>query len=359
MANPRARDLGVPFEGTPGPLNAITDVAGVEVGHTTLVRGEGKLVVGHGPVRTGVTAILPRGKSTPDPVFAAWFPLNGNGELTGAAWIEESGLLEGPLTITNTHSVGGVRDAVVRWLVERDPTIAWALPVVTETYDGFLNDINGCHVRPEHVFAALAGAASGPVAEGNVGSGTGMRAFGFKAGIGTASRIVTADAGGFTVGVLVQANYGKREHLLVAGVPIGREITDLMPTEGDRGDGSAVVVVATDAPLLPHQLRRLAKRAALGLARTGSVAENTSGDFVLAFSTANCGLGERRKTVDVAMLPNDQITPLFAATVQATEETVVNALVAAETMTGVDGHTVFALPHDRLQQTLRKYSRLG
>src|SRR5262245_22915766 len=352
---PRARDLGVPFEGTPARLNAITDVAGVALGHTTLIRGEGKLVVGVGPVRTGVTAVLPRGKASLDPVFAAWFPLNGNGELTGAAWVEESGLLEGPLTITNTHSVGVVRDAVVRWLVERDPTAAWALPVVTETYDGFLNDVNGFHVRPEHVFAALAGAAPGPVAEGNVGGGTGMRAFGFKAGIGTASRVV----GAYAVGVLVQANYGKREHLLIAGIPVGREITDLMPTQGDRGDGSAVVVVATDAPLLPHQLRRLAKRAALGLARTGSVAENTSGDFVLAFSTANCGLGERRKTVDVAMLPNDQITPLFAATVQATEETVVNALVAAETMTGVDGHTVFALPHDRLQQTLRKYSRLG
>jgi len=208
----RARDLGVPFDGTPGPLNAITDVAGVEVGHTTLVRGEGKLVVGHGPVRTGVTAILPRGKRSLDPVFAAWFPLNSNGELTGAAWVEESGLLEGPVTITNTHSVGVVRDAVVRYRVERDPTIAWALPVVTETYDGFLNDINGAHVRPEHVFAALASAASGPVAEGNVGGGTGMRAFGFKAGIGTSSRVVAADAGGFTVGVLIQANYGKREH---------------------------------------------------------------------------------------------------------------------------------------------------
>jgi D-aminopeptidase len=357
-ANPRARDLGVPFEGTPGPLNAITDVAGIEVGHTTLVRGEGKLVVGHGPVRTGVTAVLPRGKSSPDPVFAAWFPLNGNGELTGAAWIDESGLLEGPLTITNTHSVGVVRDAVARWLVERDPTIAWTLPVVTETFDGFLNDINGFHVRAEHVFAALAGAASGAVAEGNVGSGTEMRAFGFKAGIGTASRFVPADAGSFTVGVLMQANYGKREHLLVAGVPVGREIPELMPTKGDRGDGSAAIVVATDAPLLPHQLRRVAKRAALGLARTGSIAENTSGDLVVAFSTANRGLGEKRKVVDVAMLPNDQLTPLFAATVQATEEAVMNALVAAETMTGIDGRTVFALPHDRLRHALRRYNRL-
>jgi L-aminopeptidase/D-esterase-like protein len=358
-AKPRARELGVPFEGTPGALNAITDVSGVEVGHTTLIRGDGKLVVGQGPVRTGVTAILPRGKDSLDSVFAAWFPLNGNGELTGAAWIDESGLLEGPITITNTHSVGVVRDAVVRWLVERDPTITWTLPVVTETYDGFLNDINGAHVRPEHVFAALAGATSGPVAEGNVGGGTGMRAFGFKAGIGTASRLLPADVGGFTVGVLVQANYGKREHLLVAGVPVGCEITDLLPTQGDRGDGSVIVVVATDAPLLPHQLQRLAKRAALGLARTGSIAENTSGDLVVAFSTAHRGLREKQKVVNVAMLPNDQITPLFAATVQATEEAVINALVAAETMTGINGRTVFALPHDRLQQALRKYNRLG
>jgi D-aminopeptidase len=355
MAKPRARDLGIPFDGTPGPHNAITDVAGVEVGHVTLIRGEGSLVVGQGPVRTGVTAVLPRGKGSPDPVFAAWFPLNGNGELAGAAWVEESGLLAGPVAITNTHSVGVVRDAVVRWMVERDPTVAWALPVVTETYDGFLNDINGFHVRPEHVFAALAGAAAGPVAEGNVGGGTGMRAFGFKAGIGTASRLVE----GYTVGVLVQANYGKREHLLVAGVPVGREITDLLPTEGDRGDGSAVVVVATDAPLLPHQLRRVAKRAALGLARTGGIAENTSGDLVVAFSTANRAAGETRSVATVAMLPNDRLTPLFAATVESAEEAVVNALVAAETMTGVGGRTVFALPHDRLRQALRKYGRLG
>jgi D-aminopeptidase len=355
MTKPRARALGIPFEGTPGPLNAITDVAGVEVGHTTLIRGDGKLIVGSGPVRTGVTAILPRGKQSLEPVFGAWYPINGNGELTGAAWIDESGLLDGPLAITNTHSVGVVRDAVVQWLVARDSSIAWALPVVTETYDGFLNDINGAHVRPEHVSAALAGATSGPVAEGNVGSGTGMRAFAFKAGIGSASRAVE----GYTVGVLVQANYGKREQLVVAGVPVGREITDLMPTEGDRGDGSVIVVIATDAPLLPHQLRRLAKRAAMGLARTGSVAENTSGDLVVAFSTANSGLREKRRVTDLRMLPNDRLTPLFAATVQATEEAVVNALVAAETMTGVNGRTVFALPHDRLQQALRKYNRLG
>jgi L-aminopeptidase/D-esterase-like protein len=356
---PRARDLGVPFEGTPGSLNAITDVPGVEVGHTTLIRGEGKLVVGHGPVRTGVTAILPRGKDSLDPVFAAWFPLNGNGELTGGAWVDESGLLEGPLTITNTHSVGVVRDAVVRHMVERDPGIAWALPVVSETCDGFLNDINGMHVQAEHVFSALASAASGRVEEGNVGGGTGMRAFEFKAGIGTASRVLPADDGGYTVGVLVQANYGKREQLLVAGIPVGREIMDLMPTQCDGSDGSAVVVVATDAPILPHQLGRLAKRAALGLARTGGIASNTSGDLMFAFSTACRGLRERRNVIDVAMLPNDKLTPLFVATVQATEEAVVNALVAAKTMTGVNARTVYALPHDRLQQVLRKFNRLG
>jgi L-aminopeptidase/D-esterase-like protein len=356
---PRARDLGVPFEGTPGRFNSITDVAGVEVGHVTIIRGEGKLVVGQGPVRTGVTAILPRGKDSLEPVFAAWFPLNGNGELTGGAWVDESGLLEGPLTITNTHSVGVVRDAVVRYMVERDPGIAWALPVVSETYDGFLNDINGAHVQAAHVFAALTGATSGPVAEGSVGGGTGMRAFEFKAGIGTASRVISAGDGGFTVGVLVQANYGRREQFLVAGFPVGREIPDLLPTQGDGSDGSAVVVVATDAPILPHQLSRLAKRAALGLARTGGIAANTSGDLMFAFSTAHRGLREKQKVIDVAMLPNDLITPLFAATVQATEEAVVNALVAAKTMTGVNGRTAHALPHDRLQQVLRKFNRLG
>ena len=354
-ANPRARDLGVPFDGTPGPFNAITDVPGVELGHTTLIRGEGKLVVGQGPVRTGVTAIMPRGRSSLEPVFAAWFPLNGNGELTGAAWIDESGLLEGPIATTNTHSVGVVRDTIVRWMVERDPAIQWALPVVTETYDGFLSDINGFHVHPEHVLAALESARGGPVAEGNVGGGTGMRAFGFKAGIGTASRIV----GDYILGALVQANFGKREHLTIAGVPVGREIADLQPTEGDTGDGSIIVILATNAPLLPHQLRRLAKRAALGLARTGSVAEHSSGDLVVAFSTANDGLTRKGSTIELKMLANDQITPLFAAAVQATEEAIVNALVAATTMTGVNGRTVFALPHDRLKEILRNFNRLG
>src|SRR5262245_6910160 len=289
VKKPRARELGVPFEGVPGKLNAITDVAGVEVGHTTLIRGEGKLMVGQGPVRTGVTALLPRGRESLDRVFAAWFSLNGNGEMTGTTWIDESGCLEGPVLITNTHSVGVVRDAAVEWLVKRDPSIVFALPVVAETYDGFLNDVNGFHVTREHVFAALEAARGGPVAEGNVGGGTGMRLHRFKGGIGTSSRLLPPKDGGYTVGVLVQANYGRREQLKIAGVPVGKEITDLLPTEGGAGEegGSIIIVVATDAPLLPHQLKRLVKRAALGLAQVGGIGENTSGDIFIAFSTSN------------------------------------------------------------------------
>jgi L-aminopeptidase/D-esterase-like protein len=362
----RARDLGVPFEGTPGPLNAITDVAGVEVGHTTLIRGEGKLVVGQGPVRTGVTAILPRGRGSIEGVFAGWFSLNGNGEMTGTTWIDESGLLEGPVVLTNTHSVGVARDAVVQWLVQRDPKIAWALPVVAETYDGFLNDINGFHVKPEHVFAALDSAHGGPVPEGNVGGGTGMRVHRFKGGIGTASRKLAAADGGYTLGVLVQANYGQREHLRIAGVPVGREITDLLPTQGAAGDpgGSIIIVIATDAPLLPHQLKGIARRAAMGLARNGSIAEQTSGDIFLAFSTANRPAprdreGKPQPVADLKMLANERLTPLFAATVQATEEAIINAMIAAEDMTGINGNKVYALPHDRLREVLRKYGRLA
>ena len=359
---PRARDLGIPFDGSPGPLNAITDVAGVEVGHTTLISGEVKLVAGEGPVRTGVTAILPRGKGSLAPVFASWFALNGNGEMTGTTWIDESGMLDGPVMITNTHSVGVVRDAVVEWLVRRDPTVSWALPVVAETYDGFLNDINGFHVKKEHAFAALDGARSGPVPEGNVGGGTGMRVHRFKGGIGTSSRRLEADDGGYTVGVLVQANYGKRHQLRIAGVPVGKEITDLMPTRGAAGDndgGSIIIVVATDAPLLTHQLRRVVKRAAMGLARNGGIAEHTSGDIFIAFSTANREAASAEKVATVKMLPNERITPLFAATVQATEEAIVNAMVAAETMTGIHGNTVHAIPHARLRAALKKYNRLN
>ncbi len=357
---PRARDLGVPFEGTPGPFNAITDVEGVEVGHTTLIEGEGPLVVGQGPVRTGVTAILSRGKRY-DPVFAGWYSLNGNGEMTGTTWVEESGFLISPVMITNTHSVGVVRDAVVEWLVSEpvNSGILWALPVVAETYDGFLNDINGFHVAKEHAFAALNGATSGRVAEGGVGGGTGMICHGFKGGIGTASRRLSANAGGYTVGVLVQANYGGRNTLTIAGVPVGREITDLRPTRGGQGEGSIIVVVATDAPLLPHQLKRLARRVPLGIARVGGLGTNGSGDIFIAFSTANPGAAIGEGAVEaVEMLPNWRMNGLIQATVQAVEEAIVNTLVAGETLTGVNGNTVYGLPHDRLREVLRKYNRL-
>lgn len=360
---PRARDLGIPFDGTPGALNAITDVAGVEVGHVTLNSGSGKLERGKGPVRTGVTVILPTGRNM-QRVFAAWEVLNGNGEMTGAAWVEESGHLGTPIFITNTHSVGTVRDAFIEWNAKRGTSEGYSgdfsLPLVTETWDGFLNDINGFHVRPEHVAQVLENARPGAVAEGNVGGGTGMMAHRFKGGIGTSSRVLPAESGGYTVGVLVQANYGRRELLQIAGVPVGREITDLLPTQGHPtdGSGSIIVIVATDAPLLPHQLKRLARRAGLGVGVVGGRGENTSGDLFLAFSTAN---GENAKTDGVAqltMLPNEQISPLMAATVDATEEAIVNALVAAQTMEGIDGNTVHALPHDRLRDVLRKYGRL-
>lgn len=361
----RARDLGIPFDGQPGPNNAITDVAGVEVGHTTLISGEGKLVVGKGPVRTGVTAILPRGKSSTDPVFAAWFTLNGNGEMSGTTWVEESGFLEGPVMITNTHSVGVVRDAVIAWQMTRHEKTfqPWSLPVVAETWDGSLNDINGFHVKQEHVFAALDGAASGPVAEGNVGGGTGMVVHGFKGGIGTASRKLGEAQGGYTVGVLVQANYGSRALLRIAGVPVGREITDLMPERGQSGGGdddagSIIVVVATDAPVLPHQLKRIVKRVTLGIGVMGGRGGNSSGDIFIAFSTANPRAAQSTGLVSLSMLPNDRINPLFEATTDATEEAIVNAMIAAETMVGRDGNKVYAIPHDRLKQVLKKYNRL-
>ena len=365
---PRARDLGVPFDGNPGALNAITDVKGIEVGHATLISGEGKLQVGAGPVRTGVTAILPRGKqSSNDPVFGGWFSLNGNGEMTGTTWLEESGFLEGPIMITNTHSVGVVRDAVIAWRVKRGPPDAsgywWSLPIVAETYDGYLNDINGFHIKPGHAFEALDGAKPGAVTEGNVGGGTGMICYGFKGGIGTSSRKLEENAGGYTVGVLVQANFGRRNQLRIAGVPVGTEITEgtLSSLDGKlREDvGSIIIVVATDAPLLSNQLKRLARRAALGLARTGTSSGNGSGDIFVAFSTANPEAAKPSGTIQLSMLPNDRMNPLFEATVQATEEAIVNALIAAETMTGIDGHKVIALPHDRLKQVMKKYNRLA
>src|SRR5215204_2694556 len=365
-APPRARDLGVPFDGTPGTLNAITDVRGVEVGFVTLVSGEGKLVPGHGPVRTGVTAVLPKGKDFRGRVFAAWHTLNGNGEMTGTTWLEESGALGTPILITNTHSVGVVRDAVIEWNARRGAGEGYSgdfsLPVVAETWDGFLNDINGFHVRKEHVFQALDGAQPGPVAEGNVGGGTGMVAHGFKGGTGTASRVLAAAEGGYTVGVLVQANYGRRDLLRIAGVPIGREITDLMPERGNAGgdgQGSIIVVVATDAPLLPHQLKRLARRVSLGVGTLGGRGENTSGDIFIAFSTANPEASKGEGTAQLTMLPNERINPLLRATVEATEEAIVNAMVAARTMRGIDGNTVHALPHERLREVLKKYGRLA
>ena len=371
--------------GTPGPLDAITDVAGVTVGHTTLISGSGRLVVGNGPVRTGVTVIHPRGGG-PDPVFGAWFTLNGNGEMTGTTWLQESGLLEGPVAITNTHSVGVVRDAILQWQVTRPGLQPWGLPVVAETYDGTLNDINGFHVTPAHVRSALDGASAGPVMEGNVGGGTGMICHGFKGGIGTASRRLTAAAGGYTVGVLVQCNYGARRELRVAGVPVGEEIPDLLPcvasrdstllprtprcssagggrgsaapdAERDAGAGSIIIVVATDAPLMPHQLKRIATRASLGVGRMGGRGENSSGDIFIAFSTANPGSAPDTGLVRLTMLPNARINALFAATIQATEEAILNAMLAAETMTGANDLRVHALPRDRLLAAMRKYGR--
>jgi len=364
---PRARDLGVPFEGTPGPLNAITDVAGVLVGHTTLISGSGKLVLGKGPVRTGVTAVLPRGLDSIQRFsFAGWFAENGNGEMTGTTWVEEAGFLEGPVMITNTHSVGVVRDAVIAWRVAHGPEdntgAWWSLPVVAETWDGWLNDINGFHVKPEHVFQALEHAHAGAVEEGNVGGGTGMICNGYKGGIGTASRRLTPKDGGYTIGVLVQCNYGRRANLRVAGIAVGHEIFGedpyaFVPSEVAE-TGSIIVVVATDAPLLPHQLKRVARRVTLGLGRTGSTAGNGSGDIFIAFSTANPEASVSPHVVTLQMVPNGSLDPIFDATVQATEEAVINALIAAEDMTGIDDHHVTALSHQKLREVLARHHRL-
>lgn len=356
----RARDLGVPFDGNPGPLNAITDVKGVEVGNTTLISGEGRLKVGVGPVRTGVTAVLPRGKDSRDAVFGGFFSLNGNGEMTGIHWVEDSGFIDGPVMITNTHSVGVVRDAVIQWKVKRGEPDAenywWSLPVVAETWDGYLNDINGFHVKAEDAIHALDSAASGPVTEGNVGGGTGMICNEFKGGIGTSSRVLSAKAGGYTIGVLVQCNYGEREQLRIAGIPVGREIPG--PKIWDDDTGSIIVVVATDAPLIPTQLKRVARRVALGLGRDGSYSGDGSGDLFIAFSTANPGAIQQKGVRQLTMLPNGELDPIFLATVQATEEAVINAMVAARDMKGVNDHFVPALPHDKLREVLKKYNRL-
>lgn len=353
---PRARDLGIPFEGTPGPYNAITDVSGVEVGMKTLIEGQ--------TCRTGVTVIHPRGKQDYDPVFAAWFPLNGNGEMTGTAWIDEGGFLEGPIGITNTHNVGTVRDAIIHWQAKNSKFFQpWSCPVVTETADGWLNDMNEFHVHIEHTLAALDQASGGPVPEGNVGGGTGMTSFEFKSGTGTSSRVLPEKFGGYTVGVLVQSNFGRRFQLTVAGVPVGKHITENSPlTNGEnpfREQGSIIVVVATDAPLVPYQLRRLAKRASIGLARTGGMAGNGSGDIFIAFSTANPGCARPEGGLaHVTMLPNDSLDTIFWATAYATEEAIINALVAAETMNGHENITFHALPHEQLREVMRQYNRL-
>lgn len=363
QVKPRARDLGIPFNGTPGKLNAITDVKGVEVGYKTLIQGNGKLVTGKGPVRTGVTAIFPKGKGSLERVFAAWYTLNGNGEMTGTTWVKESGGLGSPVLITNTHSVGIVRDAVIEWYMKRLNQSDYAgdvsLPVVAETWDGYLNDINGFHVKREHVFEAMDAATGGPIAEGNVGGGTGMIVHQFKGGTGTSSRKLDEKMGGYTVGVLVQANYGKRELLTIAGVPVGKEITDLMPVfKKDTDQGSIIVVVATDAPLLPHQLERIAKRVSLGIGVMGGRGGNSSGDIFIAFSTANPEVNKDDGLAHLEMLPNEKINPLFEAATEATEEAIVNAMIAAETMEGINGNKVYAIPHDRLVSILRKYNRI-
>ena len=361
QTKPRARDLGVPFDGTPGPNNAITDVTGVEVGHTTLISGEGKLVVGKGPVRTGVTAILPRGRNSSDAVFAGWFTLNGNGEMTGTTWVDDSGFLDGPVMITNTHSVGVVRDAVIAWKVKHGAAdnegYWWSLPVVAETYDGYLNDINGFHVKPEDAWHAIDSAHAGPVEEGSVGGGTGMICNEFKGGIGTSSRVLDAKDGGYTVGVLVQCNYGSRQQLRIAGINVGREIPEHTVWQNDVG--SIIVVVATDAPLIPTQLKRIAKKVSLGLGRDGSYSGDESGDIFIAFSTANPDAISPKGIHQLTMMPNDSLDPIFLATVQATEEAVVNAMVAADTMTGINNHTVVGLPHDRLREVLKNHNQLG
>lgn len=365
---PRARDLGIPFNGEVGPYNAITDVDGVEVGYSTIIVGSGKQILGEGPVRTGVTAIFPRGKMF-SPVYANWYSLNGNGEMTGTTWITESGFLETPIMITNTNSVGVVRDAVLKWYVDTDwyqgEDFWYTYPVVAETYDGFLNDIYGFHVTEEHVLEAIGNASGGPLSEGNVGGGTGMMCLGFKGGTGTSSRILNMDNSTYTIGVLVQANFGAKRNLTIAGVPVGQELLDTLNYEfkvapksnRKEGDGSIIVILATDAPLLPHQLKRLAQRIPIGIGNVGGRGSNGSGDIFLAFSTANEDAFSRNETTSVEMFSNDLISPFFEATAQAVEEAIINAMVAAETMEGIGGNKAYAIPHGMLIDILRKYGR--
>lgn len=365
---PRARELGIPFEGTPGKFNAITDVPGVEVGYSTIISGQGKNVLGKGPVRTGVTAILPRGK-TNNPVYANWYSLNGNGEMTGTTWVTESGFLESPVMITNTNSVGVVRDAVLKWFVDKHwykEDFWYTYPVVAETYDGFLNDIYGFHVKEENAWEALNTAAGGKIKEGNIGGGTGMMCLGFKGGTGTASRVVSINDKSYTLGVIVQSNFGSRQQLTIAGVPMYESLKDTLKTEfklppqgyRQEGDGSIIVVVATDAPLLPHQLKRIAQRVALGIGVVGGRGGNGSGDIFIAFSTANPNAFNRQDNTNVEQISNDAINPLFDATVQSTEEAIINAMCAAETMEGINGNKSYALPTKKVMKVLKKYGRV-
>lgn len=368
---PRARDLGVPFDGKTGQFNAITDVKGVEVGYSTIISGSGKNIIGKGPVRTGVTAIFPRGKAKKfSPVYANWYSLNGNGEMTGTTWVTESGFLETPIMITNTNSVGVVRDAVLKWYVDTDwynGDIEWyTYPLVAETYDGELNDIYGFHVKEENVLEAINNVSSGKISEGNVGGGTGMTCLGFKGGTGTSSRITTINDSTYTVGALVQSNFGSKKNLTIAGVPVGIELKDTLnsvynaPPQSRRqeGDGSIIVIIATDAPLLPHQLKRIAQRVTIGMGLVGGRGSNGSGDIYLAFSTANENAFNRDGTTNVKTFSNDLLTPLFEATVQAVEEAIINAMVAAETMEGINENKAYALPHDLLIKVLKKYNRI-
>ena len=368
---PRARDLGIPFVGTPGAFNAITDVQGVEVGYSTIISGKGNNTVGNGPVRTGVTAIFPRGKAKKfSPVYANWYSLNGNGEMTGTTWVTESGFLETPIMITNTNSVGVVRDAVLKWYVDTDWYSGedwwYTYPVVAETYDGFLNDIYGFHVKEKHVLEAIENSSSGQIAEGNIGGGTGMMCLGFKGGTGTSSRVLKIKDSSYTVGAIVQSNFGAKRNLSIAGVPVGVELKDTLnsvfngPPKSRRqeGDGSIIVIVATDVPLLPHQLKRIAQRIPLGIGIVGGRGSNGSGDIFLAFSTANEGAFNRDDIASITSMPNDLLMPVFEATVQVVEEAIINAMIAAETMEGINGNTSYAIPHDVLVETLKKYNRI-
>ena len=368
---PRARDLGIPFVGTPGAFNAITDVQGVEVGYSTIISGKGNNTVGNGPVRTGVTAIFPRGKAKKfSPVYANWYSLNGNGEMTGTTWVTESGFLETPIMITNTNSVGVVRDAVLKWYVDTDWYSGedwwYTYPVVAETYDGFLNDIYGFHVKEKHVLEAIENSSSGQIAEGNIGGGTGMMCLGFKGGTGTSSRVLKINDSSYTVGAIVQSNFGAKRNLSIAGVPVGVELKDTLnsvfngPPKSRRqeGDGSIIVIIATDVPLLPHQLKRIAQRIPLGIGIVGGRGSNGSGDIFLAFSTANEGAFNRDDIASITSMPNDLLMPVFEATVQVVEEAIINAMIAAETMEGINGNTSYAIPHDVLVETLKKYNRI-